>query len=326
MKSTILTILKLIKPKYYNIVTGTLITCATSLLTKPLWLSFINWGIESTNENYTRINLPLIEEYDWIVGLIVIIITLVWHTANRILDLQEDSTTVPAYINSHKKYFETLEELCQEIYPILIDNDYIFKTVGPTSTTIDQPPLRTDFTIWYKYRSETILPNNSKIKELLNNNQKLFSRTFQINANKMILHIDTFEEHVKNEDYEYTEFRFPSDFKEEIEIICYKAGTTSAIFLKKQKWINTKLNRLSFNEWYFMGSSLLTPKKANDFDLVIYVITTIDEKTIKAIDDLKFDFKIKFKTEIHITLFIKEEKNKYQDFLKLNRHKLKGNG
>ena len=51
----------------------------------------------------------------------------------------------------------------------------------------------------------------------------------------MILHIDTFEEHVKNDDYDYTECRFPTDFKEEIESISYKAGTTSPTFLKKTK-------------------------------------------------------------------------------------------
>lgn len=327
MKETLYTILRLFKPKYYNIVTGSLIACGISLLSKPLWLSLINWGIESSNENYKKINIPVLDEYDWILGLFTIIITLRWHTKNRLIDLKESNQAEPAYLKSNKKIFQSLEQLCQEIYPILIDNEYLFKTVGPNSgASTSEEPLRTDFTLWYKFRSESILPNNSKIKELLQLNSAIFNREFKELANKMILHIDAFEEHVKNDNYDYSEFQFPFEFKSMIESICYDSGIKSKTFLDKKNWVNKKLKKKNFSQWYFVGSSLLSPAKANDFDLVVYLNDEITEETQSTLKEIEFDFKLKFKTEIHLTLFITEEKSEYEKFLEFNHFKVAGHG
>ena len=318
-------LIKLLKPKYYNRITYVLIIAAIPLFTKPLWLEIVNWGIESSNENYKKIQLPIIGDWDWLLGLTVIIIALVYNTVNRWIELKTDKKSEPQYKKIEKIKYSSFSQLSKVIYPILKDNEYIFKTVGPNSGANNTEELRTDLTLWYKYRSETILPNNQKIKEILEANQNLYSRKIKQSTNRMILHIDAFEEHTKNPQFDYSEFQFPLDFKELIEKECFESAKSSKLLANHIKWLNKKLKPLDISEWHLHGSSILIPDSANDTDVVI-LFNNLDTKTIKRIDSIKMDFKLKYQRSLHTTVFTSIEKAQFNSFLEKNEHKIKGNG
>mgnify|MGYP006087152971 FL=1 len=319
-------IIKLLKPKYYNRITYILIISGTSLLTKPLWLELLNWSLDTTNENSEKIQLSIIGQWDWLLGLFVIIIGLYWNTKNRLIDLKTEKISQPEYKNVLKLKYKSFEEVCEVIYPILKDNEYIFLTVGPNSGASYQNELRTDLTMWYKYRSESILPNNSKIKEILNNNTALFDRKIAELVNKMIIHIDAFEEHVQNENFDYTTFQFPQEFKELIEDECFLNAKKSKIFVGRMKWLNKKTPKLNSKEWFLIGSSIFIPEKAKDVDIVIFYNHESKLEIQNKLKSLKMDFKLKFSCNLHTTIFLSKEEIQYKEFLAFNKYKIKGNG
>lgn len=319
-------IIKLLKPKYYNRITYLLIICGTSLLTKPLWLELFNWFLETSNKNTDKIQLSIIGDWDWLLGLFVILIGLYWNTKNRLIDLKTEKTSQPEYKNVLKLKHKSFNEVCDVLYPILKDNEYVFQTVGPNSGAQYQDELRTDLTMWFKYRSESILPNNRKIKEILNSNTELFDREITELVNKMIIHIDAFEEHVINEKFDYTPFQFPQEFKELVENQCFEHAKTSKIFISRLKWLNKKMPKLNPNEWFLIGSSIFIPAKAKDVDIVIFYNQESKIEIKNALKNIRMNFKLKFSCNLHTTIFLSKEETNYKEFLEFNKYKIKGNG
>lgn len=319
-------IIRLLKPKYYNRITYVIVICGTSLLTKPIWLDLLNAFLETNNNNNKDFQISIIGNWDWLLGLVVIIIGLIYNTRNRLIDLKSEPKSQPEYKNVLQLKHKTFEEVCETLYPILKDNEYIFFTVGPNSGANFEGELRTDLTMWYKYRSESILPNNRKIKEVLNSNSDLFDRDTSELANKMIVHIDAFEEHVQNENFDYTPYQFPQDFKELVENKCFENAKNSMTFKSRLKWLNKRIPKINAKEWYLIGSSILIPEKSKDVDIVIYYNKESKVEIQNKLKNLKMDFKLKFSCNLHITIFLTNEQSQYDEFLEYNKYKIKGNG
>ena len=319
-------IIRLLKPKYYNRITYVIVICGTSLLTKPIWLDLLNAFLETNNNNNKDFQISIIGNWDWLLGLVVIIIGLIYNTRNRLIDLKSEPKSQPEYKNVLQLKHKTFEEVCETLYPILKDNEYIFFTVGPNSGANFEGELRTDLTIWYKYRSESILPNNRKIKEVLNSNSDLFDRDTSELANKMIIYIDAFEEHVQNENFDYTPYQFPQDFKELVENKCFENAKNSMTFKSRLKWLNKRIPKINAKEWYLIGSSILIPEKSKDVDIVIYYNKESKVEIQNKLKNLKMDFKLKFSCNLHITIFLTNEQYQYDEFLEYNKYKIKGNG
>lgn len=319
-------IIRLLKPKYYNRITHVIVICGTSLLTKPIWLDLLNAFLETNNNNNKDLQISIIGNWDWLLGLVVIIIGLIYNTRNRLIDLKSEPKSQPEYKNVLQLKQKTFEEVCETLYPILKDNEYIFFTVGPNSGANFEGELRRDLTMWYKYRSESILPNNRKIKEVLNSNSDLFDRDTSELVNKMIVHIDAFEEHVQNENFDYTPYQFPQDFKELVENKCFENAKNSKSFKSRLKWLNKRIPKINANEWYLIGSSILIPEKSKDVDIVIYYNKESKVEIQNKLKNLKMDFKLKFSCNLHITIFLTNEQFQYDEFLEYNKYKIKGNG
>ena len=319
-------IIRLLKPKYYNRITYLLILCGTSLLTKPLWLELVNWGVDVADANYTRISIPVIGQWDWLLGVVIIAGSLYWNTKNRLIDIKSQKTSEPAYKMNSNVTFETAEEVFLAIYPLLKDNEYLFETLGPNSGSAVTEALRTDLTMWYKYRSEAIIPNNAKIRDLLKINEAKLDRKQKELSNKMILHVDAFEEHVRNESFDYTPYQFPVDFKNLVEQTCFDYSSSSWSNRKRIAWLVKKFQRLSVNSWYVIGSSLFISDRAKDFDIVVLFNGQISDELIQQVNIIKMDFKIQFKCNLHETLFFSDERQEFMEFVEYNNYKLKGNG
>ena len=297
-----------------------------SLISKPLWVDFINSTLNTQNENNPEFQFAIIGKYDWLLGLIIIVLSLIWNTRNRMIDLKYEKDSQPEYKNAEKVTFNSIEEVFKSIYPILKDNEYIFKTVGPNSGAEETDELRTDLTMWYKYRSEAIIPNNQKIKEILDNNESLFDTKTRALSKTMILHIDAFEEHIKNPSFDYSEYVFPLQFQEFVEDTCFNHTKESRTFKKRFNWINKKINRIKADEWYFIGSALFNSEKANDLDLVLQLNSQSEKTDYNKVKAISLDFKLKFGINLHTTIFSPDENEEYSLFLSTNKYKIKGNG
>lgn len=309
---------KLIRPKYYNTLTRVLVVSGLTLLSKPLWLDFLNIFFE-------KFELSLIGEKDWIIGLTIIILALIYNIIHRYIDLNHERKSKPAFQNVSKHSFKSFGELCQEIIPILNDNKYVFETTGPNSDIGNVEPLRTDLTMWNKLKNEVIAPNNLAIKRLIESNQNLIPNQYEKVFKAMVLHIEAFDEHLRNPEFDYSNFQFPKEFSEIILNASFEKAKTDKSLLKKKHWLEKRIAKINTLDWFIFGSTVYTPKKANDFDLAMLVEQNSmqkDSTLSKKIDALKFDYKIKFKQDLHLTIFNETEKSDYDKFANNNTLKI----
>lgn len=280
-----------------------LVITGCSLLTKPLWLDILNAAIESSNQNNKKIQLALIGNWNWVLGFLIIVLSLWWHTRNRLIDLKEKNHSMPEYKKVNEVIFNSFEHVCKAIYPILKDNEYIFKNVGPNSGARETEELRTDLTLWYKYRNQTIIPNNQKIKEILKSNESLIPDSATELSKQMQLHIDAFEEHVQNPDFDYSDYRFPFEFQQLIENTCFDASVNSSSIQNQIKWLGKQLKKIAVEEWNIIGSVLFIPEKASDMDLVVLADDSSLKESVEFVHKLKTDFKLKYGYGLHTTIF-----------------------
>jgi hypothetical protein len=320
---SIINIVKLLRPTYYNTLTRILVFGGLALITNPIWLDILNIYLGSQK-------ISLIGEFDWLLGLIVIILSLIYNTIHRYLDLTHENKSKPAYNNAEIKSFDEFGELCQEILPLLKDNEYIFKSTGPNSSSHNFDLLRTDLMMWEKLKVEAILPNNETIKKLIEENKKLIPSSYQGEFNKMLLHIRAFNEHIKNPNFDYSDYQFPKSFPEIIKQVSYENAKTNKSLKRKHKWISKKMNYVYIKDWFIFGSFIFYPNKANDVDLAIFIDKSkvIDINIIKEdISGIVFDFKLKFKMNLHISFFDDDNIKDYIIFSSNNPLKIqKSNG
>lgn len=317
----IVEIIKLFSPKYYDRITKYLLVPGVALLSKPIWLEVLNLFLNEFNFN-------IIGENDWFIGLVLIIIVLTFNTIQSYLHLKYTSESKPAFQNITNKSLNSFGNLCQEIYPLLKDNEYIFKSTGPNSNRGTTEPLRTDLTMWNKLKVEVIIPNNEAIKRLIEENRPLIPAKYITSFNDMILHIRAFNEHINNANFDYREYQFPKKFPEIIIKNSVIAARENKDLKMKVKWISKKLNTKHVSDWLIFGSMIITPEKANDVDIAILLSNTVDLKTgNEKLSQIKFDFKVKFKRDLHMSVFESSKLSDFKRFSKSNPQKIdKKNG
>lgn len=294
---TLYKIIKLFRPEYYDTITRILVVGGLALLSKPIWVDILNIFL-------FKFKLSIVGEYDWLLGLIIIILSLIYNTTHKYLGYKFEKKSEPAYKKVNYKTFSDFGKLCQEILPILKDNEYIFKTTGPNSTSDYTNVLRTDLTMWEKFKKEVIKPNNFAIKKLITENRHIISNKFDNEFNKMLLHIDAFNHHIENPNFDYSEFQFPKEFSKIILLKAFETAKSDKMLLKKIKWISLNINKDYLEEWFVFGSIVYMPEKANDLDLAVLLNNKVNIETIKSnLNKLKFDFKLKYKMDLHLTIF-----------------------
>lgn len=309
-------ILKLLRPRYYNILTRILVFGGLTLLSKPIWVDILNIVL-------SEFQISLIGGYDWAVGLTVILLALTYNTIHKYLDLKYEKPNEPAFNQTEYKSFSEFGELCQEILPILRDNEYIFKTTGPNSGQDNTGKLRTDLTMWEELKRTVIKPNNEAIKSLIEDNKEIIPSKYENDFKRLILHIDAFQKHIENPNFDYSEFQFPRTFPDIILTHCFEKSKNDKKLKRKLNWLSKNLKTLDLSHWIAFGSAILTPKKANDFDIAILLdkATNLNAANMKT-ENIKFDFKVKFRQPLHITLFEETNKADFSEFVDLNQLKI----
>ena len=100
---------KLIRPKYYNTLTRILILGGIALLSKPLWLDFLNIV-------FKELEFSLIGEKDWILGLTIIVLALIYNTIHRYIDLNHEKKANLLSKTSAKIILSRLENYVKKSY------------------------------------------------------------------------------------------------------------------------------------------------------------------------------------------------------------------
>jgi predicted nucleotidyltransferase len=316
-------LLLLFKPKYYNYLTRILVTGGMALLAKPIWIDLLNLVLE-------EFNFSIIGKLDWLLGLILIFTALAYNSLNRFWDLTLTNESQPAFKDVNKREFKLFSDLCNELIPLFRDNEYIFKSTGPNAQLENSGKLRTDLTLWNQLKIEVIVPNNTAIKDLLLQNNTLIPSKYDVLVKRLILHINAFEMHIINPDFDYSDFRFPQEFPHIIQEESFQAALVNKRVVKIRKWISKKLKKRFILDWAIFGSFVYTVDKSRDIDIVVMFENKANsnQKTnYDYLSNMKNDFLIKFKKELHFTVFTLEESTEFLEFIEKNPYKIqKSNG
>ena len=111
----------------------------------------------------------------------------------------------------HTTALVSFSDLCAAIRPLMHDNRIVFESFGPRSATSDLSPVGHDLTMWYKMRSERIVPNNRKIAELVRRHYGIVPAARRAVFDKLLSHIEAFEEHCSNPNLDYGAHQFPRE-------------------------------------------------------------------------------------------------------------------
>jgi hypothetical protein len=315
---------KFVNPKYYNWLTKTLLVAGITLLCKPLWEQIVdgflkNIGISISNEN------------DPIFGLVAICIALIYNLISQYLALRQVplENVIPQKEISKCKKCESFYQLCQSILPLIEDNKYLFEAFGPNSSANNLEPLRTDLSLWHKSREEYIVPNNDIIYCLINENELLVPEVHQEIFRKLKTHIYAFKKHVENNKFDYSDYQFPKDIQSIIKDTCYNETINTKQFKDATKWIENKLSIKQIQAKAIIGSFLYTTEYSNDVDVLIF-LNIFNEQDLRItkykLDKIKDEFKLKFKRNIHLTVFTSQEETAYLRFINKNDFKYLLNG
>lgn len=296
MKLNILTIFKLLLPKYYNRLTWAIIfVIAAPLLTQPMWINFVNCILIKYNF------IPIDLEYNCVYGIIVLVSALLYNSFHIYNEYKHTPPNGPAYKKVQQDKFLDFKSMCQTILPIIKDNEYIFKHIGPNSGFNETDTLRTEMSLWNTLKKDTIVPNNTKIRCIIEKNIHLIPNDYKDLFEELKLHILAFEAHVYDISVDYGQNQFPKTITEVVENTCFNAITNNKTYQKIKKWITNKKKKYKIQQCYIIGSVLMYPEQAKDVDIIVCTPNTYD--ILDNLNTLKFDFKIKFKKTLHVSYF-----------------------
>lgn len=117
-------------------------------------------------------------------------------------------------LNSSQR-FSTLDETCDKIAKLLVENKTIWESCGPDSISARRDPFSSNMAEYWKVKKLCIIvPNNKKIISIINANRDLFDLDFYLLASKFIGHASDFEQNC----YERIDCakRFPIEFEREV--------------------------------------------------------------------------------------------------------------
>ncbi|GAB3925149.1 hypothetical protein [Mucilaginibacter myungsuensis] len=214
-------------------------------------------------------------------------------------------------------------ELCQILLPILNDNKYIFQTYGPNSSAAHQEPLRTNMTLWHASRVEYIVPNNEKIKNLVEANKHFINRLHLPLYEKLLSHIFAFKTHVANPNFDYSNYQFPNEIEDVIKEECFNKNLQGSTFTSIVNWLKEKKEVNEIAGMALFGSAVFSTKHSDDVDIVLWLTISAPDDVInfdRVLTQFKKDFNFCFKKPLHVQVFTSEEHNRYELFLAANNY------
>lgn len=224
-----------------------------------------------------------------------------------------------------KTFFPTTyEDLCLEIGLLLDKNKNLWREFGPNSfPDSTKDPIKQDLKLWESIKIKEIIPNNKKIRSLIDENEKVILSKDKFLFEKLINHIIAFESHVFDNTIDYRNNQFPKNFE---KLIYKKCTILNKKYINKiSKWLKNKLcnkkyRHLKIKSLWLFGSILKGKYESiNDVDLLLFADIIKDNEIIEFssfIKEIKLEFFKKFKKELNCVSFTKNEQVGLYEFLK----------
>lgn len=112
-----------------------------------------------------------------------------------------------------EELFETFDEMRQAIATLLSENRVTWSTLGPQSDVAKNNPSSNAFSLWEMRRVDKIIPNNSRIVNIVRSNRRLLNAKQAVAFAMFINHAESYENHVYDRRDEYP--LFPEMFEKE---------------------------------------------------------------------------------------------------------------
>ena len=215
------------------------------------------------------------------------------------------------------------DDLCLKISVILNKNKNLWREFGPNSSLdSEKDPIKQDLKLWMSIKINEILPNNKKIRILIEENEKVILAKDKFLFEKMVNHIIAFESHVLDDTIDYRNNQFPKNFEKLIYEKC--AFLNKKHINKISKWLKKKLftkkyKHLKIKSIWLFGSILKGGYETiNDIDLLLFVDIVNNNEIIefaKFIKKIKLEFYNIFKKELNCVSFTKNEEVGLHEFL-----------
>lgn len=281
------------------------------------WVDYlIEKGLDKTIDYvYNTYILPNWNNADklhtFILILLVVIVVLVWFLTKYFKENQE--------LQKYKPQISSFKELCIRISLLLEDNNKYYRSFAPNSSAVNSDePLREDTTLWEDIKKNKLVPNNQAILNLITTNKDLIPSEHQDKFTKMEFHIAAFDAHVRNPQFEYSQYMFPKDFDKLIRNECFDINAKHSADIKT--WLNTELKKenILVLEKYIYGSILHNYyRNIKDIDLLILyeAKTHCDISNINVkLNRICKKFKSKYRKHLHLSAFSTIEQQTYTTY------------
>ena len=267
-------------------------------------------------ENLAFLCLPCHERYDSTTsqskGLTI-------EEAKRYRDMLHEQ--VRKWRNEQKpQLISDFPDLAHQIWPLMTENRRAFTSYGPRSGAESAAPVRWDLSLWEEAKADIILPNNQRIREIIENSWNHVPEEYQPIFEKMLAHIYAFEKHCHKPTIDYTEHQFPQDFASMIDDICAQEAEKETDIGKIGSWLATELSAgdLSVVQGYLIGSVLRGTFEGSDVDAFLLLDdATPDEirASGQKLERLKQRFFSEFGRPLHSVVFSQPENEEFHEFL-----------
>jgi hypothetical protein len=124
----------------------------------------------------------------------------------------EHETKVRSSLNVPR--YENLQQLAKAINQILVENNSVWKKVGPDSELAKRNPLSAGARIWSFQKLSTVIPNNKRIAQLLDAHKNLLSLADWNVCAEFVQHASAFEQNAYDRVDSDAVPRFPNSFGE----------------------------------------------------------------------------------------------------------------
>ncbi|MDH5976873.1 hypothetical protein L8R98_08795 [Vibrio splendidus] len=212
--------------------------------------------------------------------------------------------------------YKNLRKAASTIRPILDENRRIFMTFGPNSDSGNTGELRHDMALWEELKKTQIVPNNDKIRSVLDSVSE-FDQSEQSVVSDIKSHIEAFKKHCENPEFDYSKNQFPQAFADLIFSYCSKKHNN---FDKYSSWLrNETIDKKAKIESILLYGSAMYGEEKIDVDIIIKTSDTSIEQ-VKSfaiyVTELKSSFKKKFGLVLHVKVFSELEVKSYDEFMK----------
>ncbi len=171
--------------------------------------------------------------------------------------------------------------------------------------------------VWEDSKQNIICPNNIEIKALLSNVQYLDEQERPV-VEKMLNHIEAFQTHCENPNFDYSNNQFPLNFSNLIYKYSAALRNSKNRISEYSEWLKAEITKesISVESIIFFGSALYGEESVDVDCIVKSEASSVGGVKSEAAKwkSVAASFERNFKIKLHLTVFSKMEEQAFNNF------------